>query len=130
MKRAYPRRRKYDDYPFEASERGLGQQLTLIPIKIDGVSLPIVRRHRFHPTRNWEFDFAIVDHGMKIAIEYEGGIYFHQGHTRPVRFRGDMQKYNEATILGWHILRFGPDETRTGDARLTVERMAKSLQLC
>lgn len=64
----------------------------------------------FHPDRKWRFDFAIPAH--KIAIEYEGGIFRQyeggQGaHGSAEAFTRDMDKYNEATILGWRVLRIG-----------------------
>ena len=81
---------------------------------------------KFHATRKWQFDFGCDE--LRIAIEYDGGIYSHQGHTRPVRFRADMEKYNEGQLSGWMILRFGPDETRSGSALETILRGIRSAE--
>ena len=62
------------------------------------------REYRFHPTRKWRFDFAWPDH--KVAVEIEGGVWSHGRHNRATGFIEDCDKYNEATILGWRVLRF------------------------
>jgi very-short-patch-repair endonuclease len=62
---------------------------------------------RFHPERMWRFDFAFEE--QKIAIELEGGIWNNGAHTRGSHFNSDCEKYNEATILGWKVLRYTTD---------------------
>ena len=113
------RRRSRELFPFEASARGLGEILSIAASEHRDRCV-IVAEHRFHERRRWEFDFAAPD--LMLAFEYEGGIFSHQGHTRPDRYRSDMEKYNEAALAGWLVLRFGPDETRTGTALNWIER--------
>jgi len=60
--------------------------------------------YRFHPTRKWRFDFAFPD--KKVAIECEGGVWTGGRHTSGSGYVGDTQKYNEAVILGWRVLRY------------------------
>lgn len=60
--------------------------------------------YRFHPKRKWRFDYADVAH--KIAVEIEGGIWSGGRHTRGSGYAKDVEKYNEATKLGWRILRY------------------------
>ena len=59
----------------------------------------------FHNKRKWRFDAAYPD--VKIAIEFEGGVYRKGGgaHQHAKRFLGDMDKYNEAALAGWRVLR-------------------------
>jgi len=111
-----PSRRRRESYPFAANARGLGQVIAIATPP----GLTLTTEVRFHPRRRWVFDFAFEE--LKLAIEYEGGIFSHKGHTRPERFRSDMEKYNEAQLAGWIVLRFGPDETRTGNAIQQIER--------
>lgn len=69
------------------------------------LNVPYVKEHKFHPKRRWLFDYAIID--KKIAIEYEG--VFGGGksrHTTVTGYTGDTEKYNEATLLGWKVLRY------------------------
>ena len=63
-----------------------------------------VTEYRFHPTRQWRFDFAFID--KKIAVEIEGGIWSGGGHTRGLHYSSDCEKYNQAQILGWVVLRY------------------------
>lgn len=71
---------------------------------LHGADLPALKtEYRFHPTRRWRFDFALVDY--KIAIEVEGGVKGGR-HTRWYGFIEDATKYNSATVLGWRLLRY------------------------
>lgn len=63
-----------------------------------------VREHRFHSSRLWRFDFAWPDH--RLALEVEGGTASgHSRHSSGAGFERDCEKYNEAALLGWHVLR-------------------------
>lgn len=61
---------------------------------------------RFHSVRRWRFDFALLPLSKGIAIEVEGGVWSGGRHTRGGGYIGDMEKYNEAAILGWKVLRY------------------------
>lgn len=76
-----------------------------------------VAEYQFHPTRRWRFDFAWRDE--KVALEVEGGVF---GYINPQTMRrhgrgahgsvagilNDMEKYNEAALHGWRLLRVLP----------------------
>ena len=70
--------------------------------------LELQPEYKFHPTRRWLFDYAIIEH--KIAIECEGGVWTRGRHTRGAGFIGDMEKYNTATLMGWKVLRVVPED--------------------
>lgn len=59
--------------------------------------------HRFHPKRRWRFDVAFP--ALKVAVEIEGGVYTGGRHTRGSGFIKDCEKYNEASALGWTVVR-------------------------
>ena len=63
----------------------------------------LVPEHRFHPTRKWRFDFAHP--ASRVAAELEGGIWTGGRHTRGSGYRGDCEKYNEATLAHWAVFR-------------------------
>lgn len=63
----------------------------------------LVEEYRFHPVREWRFDFAIPR--ILTAFECEGGVHSGGRHTRGKGFTDDCIKYNEATALGWVIFR-------------------------
>ena len=61
----------------------------------------------FHHTRKWRFDYAIP--AAQVAIEVEGGAYTQGRHTRGKGFEADLEKYNTAESMGWHVLRVTPE---------------------
>lgn len=69
-------------------------------------SLTLEKEFRFHETRFWRFDFAVMSESLKIAIEYEGIFADKSGHTTVDGFLKDVEKYNAAASLGWTILRY------------------------
>ena len=99
------------------------------------------REIRFHPTRRWRLD--IGDSERKLAVEVEGQVWgrlvkCHKcgaqvrkrtktgkwvtvreaggRHTRPDGFANDIEKYNEALLLRWRVLRATPAMIRSGQA--------------
>lgn len=115
-------------YPFEASVVGLYKQAILIRSRVQPREL-MDCEYRFHPVRKWRFDIAIPS--IKLAIEYHGGLFMTRrgGHQSVKGTRNDWEKLNEAQILGWLVLQFGPDETRTGTAMQVIERAIESRRL-
>lgn len=79
-----------------------------------------VAEHRFHPLRKWRFDWAWPD--RFVAMEIEGGHWKNGRHTRGKGFENDMEKYNEAAIAGWTVIRVTHDMLRNGEAFKLVER--------
>lgn len=60
------------------------------------------------PQRRWRFDFVLRPVKVKIAVEIEGGIFMGKGHTGGKHFEGDCEKYNQAALQGWLVLRYTP----------------------
>ncbi len=75
---------------------------------------PPVAEYKFHPTRRWKFDYAWPS--LFIAIEVEGGLWNFGRHNRPVGYQKDLEKYNQATKLGWRVFRFTPQQFKNGEA--------------
>jgi len=61
------------------------------------------REVRFNPDTGQRFDFA--DKTLKLAIEIEGSVWRKGRHTFGQGFMDDCDKYNEAALLGWCVLR-------------------------
>ncbi len=80
-----------------------GEEKILWLIKSAGLPDP-EREYKFHPNRKWRFDFAYP--ALKIGIEFEGGIWIRGAHTRGAHFNSDSEKYNEAVMMGWRVLRY------------------------
>lgn len=54
--------------------------------------------------RGWRFDYCIT--ALKIAIEFEGGIFMEKsGHNTARHYTKDSDKYNRAAVLGWKVIR-------------------------
>lgn len=61
------------------------------------------REFAFHATRRWRADFAHIE--SRTLIEIEGGIWIQGRHNRPQGFAKDAEKYLEASLAGWRVLR-------------------------
>ena len=64
---------------------------------------PVLQREfRFHPARKWRADFA--HEPSRTLIEIEGGAWGGR-HTHGTGFLADAEKYFEAYLLGWKVVR-------------------------
>jgi hypothetical protein len=101
-----PRKKKVD--PWEAFIADLG--IFCRDLKVD----PPSRELRFHRVRQWRFDLAWINY--KVAVEYEGGTFSHginpttglprmSRHTTGKGHAEDCDKYNEAAVDGWLVLK-------------------------
>ncbi len=89
------------------------------------VGLPApVREHKFHPKRRWRFDYAWLC--KSLALEVEGGVWTRGRHTRGKGFLADVEKYNEAALLGWTVLRCTPQQLNSGEAVELVRKVYES----
>ena len=89
--------------------------MTLLELHCKAMNLPApVPEYRFHPKRRWRVDFAFPD--FRLAVEIEGGVFMVGGsrHSRGAGYRGDLEKYNNLSIMGWRVLRFLPEQVKSG----------------
>ena len=75
---------------------------------------------RFHVKRLWRFDFAWPD--RMIAVEVEGGTWAGGRHTRGSGFEADAEKYGQAAVLGWRVIRLTGDMVRDGRGLALIEQ--------
>jgi len=73
-----------------------------------------IREFQFHPQRKWRFDFAFP--AEKLAVEIEGGLFVGGGHSRGKGYESNLEKYNQAVLMGWRVLRYSTDMVMRGDA--------------
>lgn len=73
-----------------------------------------IEEHRFHPTRRWRFDFAWPPN--RVACEVEGGVWTDGRHTRGSGFTEDCEKYNEAVLDDWKVIRVTAKHIDSGAA--------------
>lgn len=91
----------------------------LAAICASGLPAP-VPEHRFHPIRRWRFDWAWPE--RKIALEYEGGTWNRGRHVRAGGYSADCEKYSEAAILGWVVIRVTSEMVSSGLAMTLLHR--------
>ena len=84
----------------------LESRFQLIWLALGGPALE--KEYRFHSVRKWRADFAHLP--SRTLIEIEGGIYVHGRHNRGAGFAADLEKYLEAALAGWRVVRLGPNE--------------------
>lgn len=83
------------------------------------------REFRFHPKRKWRFDFSIPGF-RRIAVECEGATRWgnHLGrHQTAKGMTSDCEKYNEALLLGWKVLRVTKEQIKSGQAIEWIKRL-------
>lgn len=90
-------------------------------------SIELEHEYKFHESRKWRFDFALVE--LKIAIEIEGGSWIMGGHNRGGIFQSNCDKYNSAVAMGWRLFRFTGDDVKTGNALGFVYRFLTGSEL-
>ena len=89
--------------------------------KAYGLPEPIAE-YRFAPPRKWAFDWAwkwcpnAWPRYKYVALEIEGGAWTRGRHTRGQGFLDDIEKYNQAVILGWRVIRCTPQHVQSGKA--------------
>ena len=83
------------------------------------VGIECLREYVFAPPRRWRADFMI---GRDLLIEVDGGTWAGGRHTTGAGFAADCEKLNEATILGYRVLRVTPSMVDDGSALALVER--------
>ena len=94
-----------------------------LAFQMRAVGIDYDREIRFHPTRQWRFDFGIKK--LRIGIECEGltNPKMKSRHTTNSGYRADCVKYNAAALEGWYVLRFTWDTIRNGQALTIIEKM-------
>jgi len=88
------------------------------------LGLLLIKEWRFDPERRWRFDY--VDYVLNAdnqkclmyrAFEIEGAIYTRGRHTRGVGYQADLDKYNQATAMGFRVFRFSTTDVLRGRAK-------------
>lgn len=75
-----------------------------------GLGVEVWAELRFHHKRMWRFDYAVPE--WKIAVEQDGGLYNGGRHSGGDGQLHDMEKMNEAAMLGWVVLHYTPAQFR------------------
>lgn len=128
------------EYSPEQAEDDLAQQLAAS----DRVRCAFVRQHQYVPGRRFKADFAFPE--LRVLIEVQGGVTAGRrwrtdpatGRRYEVQARGahgsvegvlaDNERLNLATLHGWSVLRFTPDEVATHAAITFIEGYLEAVE--
>jgi len=112
------------------SERTKLENSLLLLIRQNHLPEP-VPQFKFCPDRKWVADFAYPE--QKILIECEGGLWrknqegqWAGAHSYPGAILRDIEKYNQAALLGYRLFRFTDYQLKDGSA---IEILKKALEL-
>jgi hypothetical protein len=78
-------------------------------------NIRIEQQRKFHPTREWRFDFALPE--SFTAIEIQG---YGSGHASYLGLKRDYEKNNEALRHGWVVIFLMKHDLLPGSVRSTV----------
>lgn len=93
--------------------------LLLYQIEKEGLPMPDTEA-KFHLTRKWRVDYLWK--WKKLACEIEGGLFIFGRHNRPVSMMKDFEKYNELAFHGFYLLRFTPQQVKSGECVQELKR--------
>ena len=94
--------------------------MNLLEMHCKAMNLPApISEYRFDQKRRWRIDYAFPD--WKLAVEIEGGLYSKGRHVSIKGFKRDLEKYNALALMGWRLLRFLPEQVKSGLAVRTIE---------
>jgi hypothetical protein len=84
-----------------------------LALQLRAARIGFTRQFRFHPHRQWRFDFVL---SHQIAVECQGGIWRHMGHSTGVGISGDCVKYCHAAMMGWRVMPVTLQQVKSGKA--------------
>jgi hypothetical protein len=80
---------------------------------------PAAPEYRFHPKQRWRLDF--VFEGW-LAVEVQGGLLTGCRHVRGAALLREYENINAATLAGFGVLFFTPDQVyQTGEALAVIK---------
>lgn len=88
---------------------------------IEAAGLPAPEEeYRFATPRRWRFDYAWPIY--RVALEVEGATWTGGRHVRGTGYEKDCEKYNEAALRGWTVLRVTSAMVKDGRALAILQR--------
>lgn len=82
----------------------------------------LIREFKFSKSRRWRADFAHLE--SRTLIEIEGGVHVNGRHNRASGFFADAEKYLEAVLSEWRVLRLTEKQINAQ----TLERVISYLE--
>lgn len=113
----------------------------LLAVHLAELGLPFKREYKYAPGRRFKADFAVwitqsysgSPHLRQVRpdlpfclIEVQGGIYSKQAHGSITGILKDNARLFEAFKAGWPMIRFSPDQVKSGEAKRLIEEVLRS----
>lgn len=108
----------------------------LLAIHLTELGVVFERQYEYVPDRKFRADFAIFHKGIRlyrgraysaarfrcsrILVEVQGGVFSKQAHGSIQGVLRDNERLNEAAKAGYRMLRFTPDQIKTGEAKAFI----------
>ncbi len=109
-------------YKIKRARRAPGDAETELALQCEGIGLlKPEREYVYAPPRKFRADLAWPSH--KILVECQGGVYSHQAHGSISGILKDNERLNIATLAGFRLLRFVPDQVESGEALQLIEQL-------
>ena len=100
----------------------------MLATQLTKAGIPFEREYKFHPVRRWKADFMVTKsfkaaRNFWILIDVDGATFSRSktGHNSGVGIRKSFEKFNEAAIVGYKVLRFDGPMVRDGIALQTIQ---------
>jgi very-short-patch-repair endonuclease len=96
-----------------------------LAFQLKAVGIFFEREVLFAPKRRWRADFMIKHPRFiepPLLVEIDGGTWSSSRHTSGAGFRRDLEKLNAATLAGYRVLRFLPEQVTSGAALQVIEQ--------
>ena len=93
--------------------------------QLKALDIGYAREFKFDPVRRWRFDFRLAD---CVCVECEGLTFYgnHLGrHQSAKGYATDLEKYNEALVQGWKVLRITKEHIKSGQAIDWIKALLK-----
>lgn len=98
-----------------------GMEHTIFLKLVEGAGFGVpTPEFKFDADRKWRFDYAFPH--VHVAVEVEGGAYSRGRHVRPLGFIADLEKYSEAAVQGWVVIRVTPQQLPTPETIALLHR--------
>lgn len=111
-----------------AAKIGKGRKSNLeadLEWQLKALNIGYEREFKFDPVRRWRFDFRLAD---SVCVECEGLTSYgnHLGrHQSAKGYAVDLEKYNEALVQGWKVLRVTKEHIKSGQAIDWIKALLK-----
>lgn len=97
-------------------------RLASLSDQLRAVGISFEQEVQFAYPRKWRADFVILHQFPRILVEVDGGTWTGGRHVTGSGYLGDLEKLNEATLLGYRVLRVTPAMVESGAALTLIER--------